>query len=52
MKNNGLFGAVLDWMAHPFNTTGSAFNWVLFVGLMIVAIWFWQVILLDITREL
>ena len=51
-NNTGFLGSVLGWFAHPFQTQGSALNWVLFVGLLIVAIWFWQVILLETTREL
>ena len=49
-SNGGFLGQLLAWFAHPFNSTGSAFNWILFVGLLIVAIWFWQVILIDVTR--
>lgn len=52
MNNQGLLGNVLDWFAHPFQSEGSAFNWVLFVGLLIVAAWFWQVVLLETTRDL
>ena len=51
-NSTGFLGSVLDWMATPFQSQGSALNWVLFVGLIIVAIWFWQVILLDIIKEL
>ena len=51
-KNGGLVGSVTGWLKSPFNTRGSALNWILFVGLLIVAIWFWQVILLELQREL
>jgi hypothetical protein len=51
-NSRGLFGSVLNWFAHPFNTSGSAFNWVMFVGLLVVAAWFWQVVLLESMREL
>lgn len=47
-SNRGIF----DWLAHPFNTTGSALNWVLFVGLLVIAAWFWNHILLTITEEI
>lgn len=50
------FSDMLDslkaWLATPFKTSGSALNWVLFVGLLIVAIWFWQVVLLHIQDEI
>jgi hypothetical protein len=47
--STGLLTNVIGWTAHPFNTSGSALNWVLFVGLLIVAAWFWQYILLHLT---
>ena len=48
----GFLGNILGWFAHPFQSTGSAWNWVLFIGLVIVAIWFWQWMLLHVTRDL
>jgi len=42
---------ILDWLAHPFNTEGSALNWVLFVGLLFIAAWFWNHVLLSINTE-
>lgn len=51
-QQKGFLGNILDWFAHPFQSQGSAVNWVLFVGLLIVAAWFWQVTLLEITREI
>lgn len=45
---NGLIHNVIAWFTHPFNSGGSALNWVLFVGLLIVAVWFWNHILLSI----
>ena len=50
-QGNGVLGSVFGWLAHPFNTQGSALNWVLFLGLLIVAAWFWQHILLSIIDE-
>lgn len=43
--------SISEWMAHPFDTQGSAFHWILFVGLLIVAVWFWQVILLMLLKD-
>lgn len=39
---NGLVNDVIGWFAHPFSTSGSALNWVLFVGLLAIAAWFWN----------
>lgn len=50
-QDKGLVGNIVDWFAHPFSTSGSALRWVLFVGLLIIAAFFWQIILLEITRE-
>jgi hypothetical protein len=50
-ENQGLFGSLLNWFQHPFNSQGSALNWVLFLGLLIIAAWFWQHILLMIQSE-
>ena len=47
-QQSGVLGVVFDWFAHPFNTKGSALNWVLFLGLLIVAAWFWQRTLITI----
>lgn len=52
MGNTGFLGSILAWFSHPFQSEGSAFNWVLFVGLLVVAAWMWQVILLETTRDL
>jgi hypothetical protein len=43
---------ILDWLAHPFNTTGSALNWVLFVGLLLIAAWFWNHVLMSINADI
>lgn len=47
----GFLGNITEWLAHPFNTQGSAFRWVLFVGLLIIATFLWQLVLIEITRE-
>lgn len=50
-QDHGILGVVFKWLAHPFDTQGSALNWVLFLGLLIVAAWFWQHTLLAIIDE-
>lgn len=47
----GLFGAIQNWVRTPFSTSGSAFNWVLFVGLLVVAAFMWQLVLLEIVER-
>lgn len=49
---DGLAGSVTNWFAHPFNSQGSALTWVLFLGLVIIAAWFWNHILLQIQGEI
>jgi len=46
--NEGFLGSILAWVKHPFDTQGSAVRWILFVGLLIIAVFFWQLILLEI----
>jgi len=50
-NQNGAVNDVIGWLAHPFATNGSALNWVLFVGLLVVAAWFWNHVLLSIMNE-
>ena len=42
---------VVSWFKQPFNTSGNAVNWVLFVGLVIIAAWMWSVILRDVVER-
>lgn len=46
--NNGLISDIINWFAHPFRTDGSAFNWLMFVGLLMIIAWFWNIVLLSI----
>lgn len=51
MQNKGLISSITGWFAHPFNSQGTALNWVLFVGLIIIAAFLWQLILLEFAKE-
>lgn len=51
-QKDGLFGSVVNWFAHPFNSQGDALNWLLFIGLLIIAAWFWNHVLLQIAKEI
>jgi hypothetical protein len=44
--------SVMQWLEHPFTQEGSAFNWWLFVGLLIVIGWSWNIILMHLTDDL
>jgi hypothetical protein len=50
-SGSGLITDILTWASHPFASQGSALNWVLFVGLLVIAAWFWNHVLLQITKE-
>jgi hypothetical protein len=51
-EKRGLISVINSWWSHPFQSGGSAFNWVLFVGLIILATFLWQLILIELTKEI
>lgn len=51
-QNRGLIGDVIAWIGHPFNSQGDALSWILFVGLLIIAAWFWNHVLLMLQNEI
>lgn len=50
-NSKGLISIVNGWLTHPFNSSGSALNWVLFVGLIIIAAFLWNLVLLEFAKE-
>lgn len=50
-QKRGLVSTINNWWMHPFQSGGSAFNWVLFVGLVVIAAFLWQLVLIELTRE-
>lgn len=44
--------SISDWMQHPFSGGGTAFQWVLSIGLIVVAIWFWSWTLLKLREDI
>lgn len=50
-QNQGVIGTMTGWFRHPFNSQGSALNWVLFVGLLVIAAFLWNLVIIEITRE-
>ena len=51
-KSTTLLGRMGDWWRQPFQSGGSAFNWVMFVGLIIIAAFLWQLVLLEFAKEI
>lgn len=49
---SNMLDSIGGWLKTPFKSGGSALNWVLFVGLLVVAVWFWQIVLLHIQDEI
>jgi hypothetical protein len=41
-----------QWLAAPFTSPVSAVSLVLIVGIIVIAAWFWQVVLLQIREEI
>lgn len=50
-QNTTLLGRFGAWWSHPFNSQGSAFSWTLFVGLIIIVTFLWQLILIELLKE-
>lgn len=48
----GIIQSFLDWAKQPFQSQGSAFNWILFVGLLVIAAWFWNHVLMSINEDI
>jgi hypothetical protein len=49
---SGFVGEIFHWLQQPFNSSGSAFNWILFVGLIAIAMFLWQTVLLQLRNEI
>jgi hypothetical protein len=47
-----MWSDVTAWLKSPFNSSGSAFNWVLFVGLLLIAAWMWNTVLLHFSGDI
>ena len=45
---NTLFADIRNWIRKPFDASGSAFNWLLFVGIIVIAVWLWSTVLAHI----
>ncbi len=42
----GVVDSFKKWWAQPFQSNGTAFNWVLFVGVLVIAAFLWQTVLI------
>lgn len=51
-QNPTLIGQFNSWWSHPFSSNGTALTWVLFVGLIIIAAFLWQMILIELVKEI
>lgn len=36
-----MISSLREWWAQPFNSSGSVWNWALFIGLILVLIFLW-----------
>lgn len=50
-QDSGLFTNITGWLAQPFTTKMSAFHWLLFLGLIIIGAFFWQMVLLEVIKH-
>lgn len=40
-----------EWLKQPFSADQSALSWVMFLGLIVIAAFAWQLVLLKIIEE-
>jgi hypothetical protein len=45
-NNSGLIAGVMQWWAKPFDPSGSALNWLLWVGILVIGWWLWNTVIL------
>lgn len=50
-SQKGMVNHIFAWFAHPFNTEGTALNWILFFGLFFIAAWSWNYVLIQIAGK-
>ena len=50
-NQTGLLPSITGWLQQPFNASGSALNWFLFVGFFLVVSLFWSRVLADLQRS-
>jgi hypothetical protein len=48
----GVVDGVIAWFEQPFRRDQNAFLWLCSIGLILVAVWFWQSTLLLIHEEI
>jgi len=51
LEQTGLVSSLGKWYAHPFNADGSALNWLLFLGLVIIAAFLWNLVIITIVPK-
>lgn len=51
-SNTGFVDEILGWAKKPFTSDMSAFNWILFVGLLAIAAFLWHIVLLQLSNDL
>jgi hypothetical protein len=49
--NGGIFGSIERWFKQPLKTDGSVLNWILFVGVLIIAAFLWNLVLFQILKQ-
>ena len=50
MNLGGLKQSVETWLKAPYDPKGSVLNWILFIGLVLVAVFMWSTVLREITK--
>lgn len=49
-NKEGVTGRINAFIAEPFNAQGSVLDWFLFLGVVLIAAWFWSRIIAEFSR--
>lgn len=50
MDNPGLMTRLMEWVRHPYSSDMSATKWVLFLGLILIAVFMWSRVMVHVTN--
>ena len=49
-EDKSVLGRIFNWVRHPFKSDMGAGGWVLFLGLILIAVFFWSRVMAHVTK--